>query len=233
MSTNNQFLRNASKWLWGVIVLCVVVIVGNSYNNYRYATQGTSTTGTVVEFKMKRGSFSTGSANRYSQQATYPIIDYYDTRGEKQRFASSYSSRRFKIGDRMPIRYLNGAKANERIDTFSINWLFSIFAAIIMLFCTALNVVIKLIINHFKRREQYMATLMGKCTATIVEVKKFDTGWNVFLEGPIAERNNYAYRFSHFTFFESDHLIGKTAEVSYDPSDIERSYLVDIEHLYN
>jgi hypothetical protein len=76
MSNDNQLLRNASKWLWRVIALCVVVIAGNSYNNYRYATQGTSTKGIVVEFKTKRGSFSTGGANNYSQQTSYPIIEY-------------------------------------------------------------------------------------------------------------------------------------------------------------
>lgn len=233
MSDDNKFLRITSVCLWVIVALCITLVAFNVIDNLHYANKGVSTTGIVIEFKLKRGSTSAGNSNVRLSQTAYPIVEYLDDQGIKQRFTSTYSSRKFRIGDEVPIRYLNGLKPNERINTFSINWLFSIFATISLITCAFFIFVIRHIAVYYRNRGKYLSTLTGKCTAIVFGIEKFENGWNLLLEGPIEEQDKLVFKFCHFTLFESDHLMGKTFVVRYDPSDIERSYIVDIEHIYS
>jgi len=231
MGKDRKFFKIATACLMGFSVLSLVVIAFNCFDNYRYETKGVATNGTVVAFTLKRGSTSAGSSGMNSLATGYPVIEYLDEQGLKQQFTSNYSTLKFGIGETIPLRYLKEDKPNERIDIFSINWLFSIFAAIILAICAVFIFVIRQITSYYIKKEKYVSTLTGKCFATVIAVVKYKNGWKLLLDGTIKEQDNTLFQFTYFTFFEPQNLIGKTIEVNYDPLDIEKSYLIEPNNL--
>ncbi len=222
----NSFLRNSLIGLYTLIILCLFTIIVEMVDNYNYSKNGIETQGKVVGFVSKKGNVN----STHRTVTDYPIIKYRTSANDSACFTSTYTYNKADINETIAVTFIPQKLDKVRIDTFSIHWFFSIFATIIMLVCSVFIVVIRSILKFYKKKEEYLKSLSGKTMATVVEIEKAETGWNLLLTGNIPEQDNRRYTFTHFTFFDSANLLGQSFEVRYDPTDIEHSYIFNIEH---
>ena len=100
--------------------LMVVASVGSSIYSLYFINNSVQTEATVNEIREKKD--DEGNISRY------PVYSYFDSSGQQFSDTTSMSDgREYKVGDKIPIRYLLKNPHNSRIDLFSHHWFLSIF----------------------------------------------------------------------------------------------------------